>query len=137
MKQTKLLIGIAMALLIGMPALFAQTINHSVRATVPFQFSVGDKTLEAGQYLISSTQEKVITIRNVDNNGFALALSNAVEDFNVVEPKLVFHQYGEKYFLAQVWLDSGVGRGLAEPSSDKRKLADVYRERDVTVIAAK
>src|SRR3954471_16982745 len=117
MKYMKLLLIMEMALILGTPMLHAQTIASTVRATIPFQFSFAGKTLEAGDYVLSTEMEKVVTVRNAEGKSFGVALTTGLENPNVQDPKLVFRQRGERYYLSQVWLGhSGSGRNLPLPS---------------------
>ncbi len=80
--------------------------SQSVKADIPFEFVVGDKTLGSGEYAIKSATAggDAMMIRGENAKSSALRLTNAIEDKrNVGQVKLVFHRYGERYFLAEVW----------------------------------
>jgi hypothetical protein len=100
-----------------------------LRTNIPFSFSVGGKIFEAGDYYISRSGEKGVTIQEASTKRSVVVLTNAVSvGPNVSEPKLVFHRYGDKYFLAQTWLrQSDVGREIFE-SSEETKMARDYRQ---------
>jgi hypothetical protein len=87
-----------------------QTIT--AKARVPFEFVVGDKTLPAGDYMISNATTFAMKISKVDSKDVALRLSDPV-DGKAGKPRLVFHKYGQRYFLAQVWGYDETGRALA------------------------
>jgi len=107
----------------------AQCANMNSTANIPFQFSAGETTLPAGQYsisclnagsglpliLISGERSKVV-MQTTPRSGKAKE-----------EGSLVFHRYGDRYFLAQMWA-AGDEMGLALPGSRaesqlKRELA--------------
>ena len=149
MKRTNRIIAIAVALLIGLPTLHAQTTNvvmtvptttsisGTVQVNIPFAFSVAGKTFAAGEYAISPSDEKGITIKSVKGNSAAMVLTNAVGSSKVEGPKLVFHKYGDKYFLTQTWLRaSDRGRELFA-SPEEIRMAREYHQQQVTLVAAK
>lgn len=93
-----------------------------VVADVPFEFSVGYKTLPAGQYsvqTIASAGDSVL-IRSVDGKNSALRLSEVTERAkDKSQARLVFHRYGDRYFLAQVWSGStNTGRQLLKSQEE-------------------
>ena len=76
-------------------------------ADVPFEFSIKNQTLPAGRY-----QVKVAMLGGAE----ALTISSDRETKGIYfvnrrtrrgdvsgDPKLVFHRYGDLYFLAQIW----------------------------------
>ena len=80
----------------------AQTRN-TIEANIPFDFAVGDAQLKAGQYIVRA---------------FALAPRNIERPSNHASEKLVFHLYGDMYFLSEAWIN-GSGNGLY-PSKAER-----------------
>ena len=96
-----------------------------VYAQIPFDFVVGEKTLSAGRYSVSTdTQDhSVLSIRNMKLNSAAVRLSSPVQSQrSKKDARLVFHRYGQTYFLAEVW-QGGENSGWALHSSKaERKL---------------
>jgi len=83
----------------------AQSTGMRVIANVPFEFSVGYKALPAGEYSVQSiASANGLLIQSTDGKTSALRLSDATGRIKD-KPKahLVFHRYGERYFLAEVW----------------------------------
>jgi len=112
-----------------------QSLAYRVRANIPFDFIVADKTLPAGEYFVSRTRQysgdDVLTISTVDGRALAVRLTVGVQSLT---PKkqgvLVFHRYGNQHFLSQVWpRGSSMGRSLLR-SRTEREL-----ERDAKNIA--
>jgi len=82
-----------------------------VRGQVPFSFTVRGRTLPPGLYDASTDMPQgVLSIRG--GGGFALAMAIGIESGDVTEPRLVFHKYGDEYYLQEVWLGGGYGREL-------------------------
>ena len=92
----------------------AQSRPRQVRTNVPFDFVVGEKTLPAGNYTvgtISRTSADAVLIRSNDGRQKAIRLTNSISDSaNIRRARLVFHRYGNTYYLAQVWA-AGMNEG--------------------------
>jgi len=113
---------ISFVLVAGSTAAYGQGSKSQV-ADIPFQFQVGNETLPAGQYSVaanSSTGETLrISSRSTNNTVFRLSSPLTRLD-TASKGKLVFHQIGSEYFLAEVW-SAGYANG--------RQLAKSGRER--------
>ena len=105
----------------------AQTPSR-VEVNIPFDFSAGKATLKAGTYSIRRTSANALAIRSFD--GKTTALINAPLTLGSRDSKrgerLVFNQYGNQYFLSQVWLSVDTGRQLFI-SGAETKAAREYR----------
>jgi hypothetical protein len=84
---------------------FAQ--SNGVRATVPFDFTVGNKLLPSGTYTIKQdpTNNHLIVIRSHDKPIAALSLVNQDGNKSPNGGKLLFHRYGGQYFLSEILCD--------------------------------
>ena len=83
----------------------AKASSTMLRADIPFDFTVGSATLPAGTYTVTEATPGVLLIRN-DNPGPdpAFVLANLVETTKAQDSaKLIFHRYGNSYFLSEVW----------------------------------
>jgi hypothetical protein len=101
-----------------------QTLQYRVKANIPFDFTVGDKTLSAGKYSIGRTERSddlVLSIADVRGRTKALRLTYAARTLHPKEnASLVFHRYGNQYFLFQVWPPNGnVGRQFPESTGER------------------
>lgn len=123
----------------------AQSVSANlIKAHIPFEFVVGNKTLAAGEYTIgqlTTTSDAGISIRSRDGNYKAVRLTTVVQaDAKRQKTTLTFHRYGDTYYLAQVWLaGSSEGRELMESKSERsadRELAQNSKRETVTIIAA-
>jgi hypothetical protein len=96
-------------------------LSYPIKAKIPFDFSVGDKKLPAGEYrfvrLSGSSDIATISIIGVDTGTH---LFQSTFEAQVSTPKnqstLVFHKYGDQYFLEQIWTD-GEQEGAQLPES--------------------
>jgi hypothetical protein len=79
---------------------------QSVKIDVPFEFAVGSTTAPAGQYLIGyQAGSPVMSIAGTDRNSkYYTNLLGGLEGSNrAAQEKLIFHRYGDQYFLAEIW----------------------------------
>lgn len=79
---------------------------HGLRANVPFDFVVGDKTIPAGHVSVngvSAAGSGPLAIRNFDQGELATRAGRpilAADDSD--QCKLVFRKYGTRYYLAEI-----------------------------------
>lgn len=112
----------AMALLLSLfllPAAFGQTAQFQLLADVPFDFHVNGKLLPAGTYRVSSMQSAAVLVSAMEPSGpHAAALTHVAGGGTVKHgtSQLVFHRYGDNYFLRQVWR-AGMEVGCDLPAS--------------------
>ena len=77
----------------------------SATVNIPFSFTVDDVRLPVGEYVISSLTECLVIIRHVGGPEAKATITNYGSLTNSdVRSKLVFHKYGNAYFLAAAWL---------------------------------
>src|SRR5262245_34327287 len=75
-------------------------------ADVPFEFVAGDRTLPAAHYNISdgTSGREVLKISAKEKNASIFAMTTPLSRKGAADKgKLVFHRYGNRYFLAEVW----------------------------------
>ena len=120
-KQTYTMI--AMIVLVGSMAVAAQaqTSGHTqLTANIPFQFSVGNKNLPAGEYMVLSvnadSSNVAIKIQSRDGRASAMVRMMTVIGKGQESAKVIFNRYGNQYFFAQAWVD-GESSGLQAPKS--------------------
>lgn len=122
---TMLVLIVTLALATAVVSANAQSTANKVVASVPFEFSIGYKVLPAGEYSVQSivTAGDGLLIQSTDGKLMALRLSEATQRIkNKSQAHLVFHRYGERYFLAEVWNGTdNTGRQLIK-SQEEREL---------------
>jgi hypothetical protein len=80
----------------------------SVVAQVPFEFVVGNKIIPAGECTVQpvSSAEETLLIRNTNAKVDAFSSASTVETRKAAGGNaLVFHKYGDRYFLAAIQLE--------------------------------
>ena len=116
---------------------YAQNPQKTIKVTVPFDFAVGSRVLPAGQYAVSQDlRTRTLMIRSAAGaDVYALADQVASPGRREIA-KLVFHRYGDRYFLSEAWgTDEERGSQLPE-TAQERKLAQNLREAPATRIIA-
>jgi hypothetical protein len=106
------------AALCGAPGLEAAGPEQNrVTARVPFAFTAGDAIMPAGDYTIAPGAVGLLWIREHSWRNSANVL---VIPAHAAEPRaagiLVFHKYGRRYFLREVW-KGGLETGAQIPVS--------------------
>ena len=119
-------IGLLVALVViatGAPAK-AQSLQYPLRANIPFDFTVGNEKLPAGKYSFQRAQpdagDMIIQITGKEHS----IISRSTVPVITFTPKdrstLVFHKYGDQYFLVQVWpAAAGTGRELIKSRAER------------------
>jgi hypothetical protein len=138
MKSAPTLITIC--LLLTAASLFAQTTSSQrlMKVDIPFAFGVDDHSLPAGEYLVLTvTPERLTRIVSTDGKHSAIVptLPNYASSPSE-NSRLVFHKYGNEYFLAQVWT---AGQNVARNPLSSQRAMEVASNggtpQTVTVIA--
>ena len=102
-------------------------LNYPIKAKIPFDFTVGNKKLAAGEYTFSRlsgpSDNRMMLVRGLDSNTHLFQSTFAAQ---VLRPKnestLVFHKYGDQYFLEQIWT-GGEQDGTQVPESRGERTA--------------
>jgi hypothetical protein len=76
--------------------------NATEQATIPFSFTVGDKQLPSGTYTVSCIRPKVILFQNREKHASAISMTASAENISGASNRLIFHKYGDQYFLSEV-----------------------------------
>jgi hypothetical protein len=140
MKKLALsLFGALSMLLLGGSA-YAQSVH--VRITIPFNFTVNNKTLPAGQYeVLSAGQMNNPGALEIRRSGGLIETYVYASDLQSSNPssqtKLVFEQYGNMYFLCQLWTE-GTHAGWEFPKAQgERREARNGTGQQITLAAKK
>jgi hypothetical protein len=119
-------------------------VNVGLRAKVPFDFIVGEKTFSAGTIStrgVTASEAGSVSIRNLNNNEQASRVAHRLTATDTAKHgKLVFHKYGDRYYLAEIWVP-GYKAWKVEKSKSERtvereaRLAQNTKLEVVSVIA--
>ncbi len=89
---------------------------------IPFAFQVGNKTLPAGEYRVQSMSTGSRDVQLIcQKDGDALTVLTIAVDSKdgKSEPGLIFNQYGNSYFLSQIWTGAEQGRQLSKSKREQ------------------
>jgi hypothetical protein len=124
LKALTMLVSIIVLAFATAVATNAQSSGKKLRADIPFEFVVGDKTLAAGVYSvgqITTNSNEGIAIVSRDGQHSAMRLTNAVSTIAPMKKaSLTFHRYGSTYFLTKVWMaGSAEGREMLKSKAER------------------
>jgi hypothetical protein len=128
-------LGVALA-----ASLAAQTV--SITASVPFEFMVAGRSMPAGDYTVGSVFPETgsaIHVSNGNSNVVSLVIrSNTNSNERTGQVSLIFHRYGDQYFLSRI-VDGSRGARLELPVSrtekELSKTANLEKFETVAVLA--
>jgi hypothetical protein len=100
-------------------------LSNPMRVKIPFDFNLGDKKLPAGDYTFSRLSGFYTnTTMSISSADARTHVFQSTFGARVLTPKnsstLVFHKYGDIYFLEQVWT-GGEQEGLQLPESRRER----------------
>jgi hypothetical protein len=119
----------------------AQTnISPTLRAEIPFTFSVGEKSLPAGVYTVRilnpNSDRKTLQIRSENGRVSAMVQTIGVNGALSDDAKLVFHRYGEQYFFAQAQMAGETTRLAATKTRAERATRRAMKRADSNTVVA-
>lgn len=133
-KRSFLLLGV-LALTVGFGSITASAQGQSLKADIPFEFTVGKKQLPAGEYLVVLPQTggaPTITVKSIDGDSIGIALTNWVNTKKSgAENGLTFVKSGDKYYLNQIHVE---GREIGQEVAKTSRLAGTELARKVVAI---
>lgn len=101
--------------------------STSLIVNIPFEFSVGNKNLPAGEYTVrcinAGSDLKVLQLRSKDGQAVAMVRTNSVIGKSQEHARLIFNRYGDDYFFAQAWLPADNTGMQAPRSRSERRIA--------------
>jgi len=112
---------------------FAQT---GVEARVPFDFHVGKAVFPAGTYRVKFGEPAgAVLVRSMEGKGAAIVITNGLSPAKEQVCRLVFHQYGNVFYLNQVWGPDGGGRQLIPTAAEQETAMAAVRRARIDVAA--
>jgi hypothetical protein len=125
MKMTKTIgTAVALAAVVVLAAWAGEA--SAIRATVPFEFTVADQKLPAGEYqIVKSGAFAAIQVQSRQNRTTIL-VGSAAGNTNKTghAAALAFNKYGNQYFLSEVWMGNGPDGVQLSKSKAEKKLAE-------------
>jgi len=130
-----------LGLLLVMTAVSVRAQSERSKLTnIPFNFIVGQKTLPAGEYTVEPNRrdyDQVWLVQNREGDASALFTTMPIRaNQTQEETKLVFHKYGDQYFLSQIWTPGGnSGSELLMPRLERELAKNAVKGQTVDLIA--
>jgi len=122
-----------MLVALGAP-LSAQSLN--LKANVPFEFMVSGQSLPAGEYTVAPLTFGSAAFRISTGSSGVLVTVNRADSERTGESKLIFHQYGDQYFLARIVSgDRAVELPASRNEKELNKTASLGNYETVTILA--
>jgi hypothetical protein len=116
-------------------SLEAQTMN--LHAVVPFAWQVNGRQLNAGDYRISKDgSTPVVTVRDTAS-GNATFLQILPASGHDTASRLVFHRYGDQYFLAAIVGTNGATSKMPVSKAERAVQSEQPREMAIVVVDIK
>jgi hypothetical protein len=115
-------------------AAFAQ--SRVAQYEIPFAFQVGTTVLPAGNYDVRPEAiQAVLSIQCFECKAGVMVQTNAISAADMSgKTVLVFHRYGERYFLSAAWTAGyDRGRGLRKSKAERELARDVAQGSPVAV----
>lgn len=127
-RRTLVTFGLLALLLV--PSLVHAQADAALVIHIPFAFNVGGAQLPAGDYTVRSVGVgRALLIRSADGQHAATVITHAVQGSERQKAsRLSFRQYGDLYFLAQVWtVNDQSGRELSPSGREKQLKLEMAR----------
>jgi hypothetical protein len=93
----------------------------AVKATVPFEFTVGGRLMPAATYTITSSSG-VLVIQSADRHFVAITTAGYDDRTITGGGKLVFNKYGDQYFLHEVLCPAASMHAWIAPSKLEKRV---------------
>jgi hypothetical protein len=134
-KMKRLVFALFAVTLVALP--ICAQVGTTVKATIPFAFAAGNATLPAGNYVVGfgfSAAPFSATLVGPDRHTQILA--GWPSGIRVETPTLIFHRYGNQYFLSEIrdWERSRVLKMSREELELQQDMAAASRS-EVIVLA--
>ena len=139
MKKQAFRILTVLSLLLTMSAAIVHAQSKRSIINIPFSFTVGHKTLPAGEYTVQpnrSNSDNVWLVESTTGHDSVIFTSGSAWTRETQEnTKLVFNNYDGQYFLSQIWsAGDNTGRELRMPRVE-RQLAKSRIHREKVIVA--
>ena len=117
--------GVFLGALLATSIAVGQGSRGETVADIPFTFTVANHSFPPGRYTVTRLNQTLLRIFNSHNQG-TVFLTHSAEGVAPEETgKMVFHRYGDSYFLSEVW---GPASSTRHQLSESRAEAELTRK---------
>ena len=131
--RTIAMLGLFVVLAFAFVSAQAQ-VSGKMKVSIPFDFTAGNTKLTAGEYTIDRYSNRILIVRavNYDKDLFVFVPFTVTRTERDVAGKLVFHRYGNEYFLAENWrANDSTGSAVSESAKERRLAQQLARTNEV------
>ena len=132
------LLGISVFTMFAVSA--SAKLENTVRAAIPFAFTIGDTILPAGTYTFEPLSQwnvpNHILVRGTERKSEAIVLTIEAQSREFqTGTKMEFNQYNDKYFLAAIWTPgSQFGVELPKSAAEKNLIKNGAEAKRTTLV---
>jgi hypothetical protein len=125
-------------MLVGLTGLVNAQMSTMIKAQVPFDFVANGKTMPAGECVIAlvGIGQKALSISSGPQHVFAVSVVASESRSARKGTALVFHRYGDRYFLAGIKRAGAIGYELPASRQEDELRAQNVGEEVLTLLAS-
>jgi hypothetical protein len=122
---------------VGLTGLVHAQMDTTIKAQVPFNFVASGKTMPAGECTIQIlvNGRTALLISSGKQRAFSFPIADESSNGSK-KAALVFHQYGDRYFLAGIKRAEGIGYALPASGAEAELRARNVTEHVLTLLAS-
>lgn len=108
-----------------------------LKADIPFEFVIANKTMPAGKYTVEpGSASHTLVVRSADWGATCAVSANGKASSGRTGSYLLFRKYGDRYFLAEVWNEAKQrGSEIRKSKTERELLARGFEPIPVTILA--
>lgn len=103
-RIASILTGLSLAVLLFAAPAQAQFEGQKITSTIPFEFTVGNRSLPAGRYVFLRTGANVFLVRNAEGRDLLTIITGSIQaNQPPTKTKLQFANVDGRHVLVQIW----------------------------------
>ena len=134
MKKQRWQVLAFLATLLVTSSAISQTNRVDTVTDIPFAFIVANHTLPPGHYTVTRMGETTLGIFNSHKQGTVVLTTKVGGKPLTGTGRMVFHRYGDAYFLCEVWGVASVTGSKVSQSRAERELAATGPKSEMAVL---
>ena len=131
-------ITLVFALMLYPDKVHAQIIGN-LEFSIPFQFHAGNAKLPPGNYIIRMLDNSDLTVMEISSADGSISALFDVQDAEAnstpAKTELIFNKYGNRYFLAKVFVEGNANGSEVSKSSYEKKIGQATTEAQTRIPA--
>ena len=137
MKRTLYFAAVALAMILIAPTIYGQSDQPKLRFHIPFQFSINSETFTPGDYVVIQKSTFLLKVANLNSSSAAFESVYPAQSRKEAngQVRLIFHRYGNQYFLATVSDGSWQSTYDFRTSTDEKHLAQMNAPKPMMTVS--